>query len=55
MKKFNIESMEGLKNGFQSTFDKWAWIDLRKSFVSQAFNGILMSLFMAFIVMLLTT
>lgn len=52
---FNEKSGPGLNKGFQAAYDNWAWLHLRQIFVSNAIQGIIISISFAFIILTITT
>lgn len=52
---FNENSGIGLNKGFQTAHDNWAWLHLRRIFVTNAIEGIVISISFAFIILTITT
>ena len=53
--KFNFGAPEGVNKVWLSAYDNWTWLELRGAAITDAFQGIAVSLGFAFIVMLLMT
>jgi len=53
--KFNAESNTGVNKVWQVAYDNWTWLELRGAAISEAFQGIGVSLTFAFIILLIMT
>ncbi|CDW73800.1 resistance-nodulation-cell division superfamily [Stylonychia lemnae] len=53
--QFNLNSPIQVKGVFQSAYDNWAWIITEKAFFQNAFQGLLISLAFAFVVIIVAT
>ena len=53
--KEDPETPVGMRSGFQTANEMWAWMMTEKAFMSNAIQGILISLSFSFLVLLLYT
>jgi hypothetical protein len=54
-KKFNSEAPEGVNKCWQVAYDNWTWLELRGTAITDAFQGIGVSLGFAFVILLIMT
>ena len=54
MQEFNRESNISLQ-GYQTTFDNWAWLQLRAQLVENALMSVLISIVFAFLILVFTS
>jgi predicted RND superfamily exporter protein len=53
--EINSKNGPGLSNGYQISYDRWSWLHLRMSFLTNAFRGLIFSILLSLLILILTT